>query len=325
MKTKLKSNKNNKEDNKITKENNKIHDENKKDNNDNDKDNNNNKKDGYVIKYDEWNSWSYKSNNTNFKSSSKFYGDGEEKLGREFDTVPLGQNYSYDLDIQNEKWECKKLDSDSSFRLGVDVFSKYIDVLLVLINIFTKLDKVFPKLLDNDIKKKTEIILQKIKETSKSCKTSLYDGLKKHEVSASNLIKANSIIKELKQIINSNHDIKIQTELYCSYTGKMQNYDIETAFHKLSIDNIEVDKIVKKIKSDKNYNVILLKSSLCNDLNFFNVDLQELLNKIVRETFNNKRLILVDSKKGYKPINNLQWIVCNRITSGSPRCKFINT
>lgn len=53
---------------------------------------------------DEWNCWTNKSKNTSFKSSNKEFGDGEEKLGVEYGIKPLGQNYTYDLEMPfNEK------------------------------------------------------------------------------------------------------------------------------------------------------------------------------------------------------------------------------
>lgn len=69
-------------------------------------------------KNDEWNQWTSKSTHIPFKSNIPSIGDGEQKIATEFGVQPLGQNFSYDLDIFGEKWEVKKLDSDDSFRLG---------------------------------------------------------------------------------------------------------------------------------------------------------------------------------------------------------------
>lgn len=71
------------------------------------------------IIYDKWNSWTSKSKSYSFDYKEQGTGDGEFKLGAEFGVRPLGQNQQYDLLINGEKWEVKKLDLDGSFRLGV--------------------------------------------------------------------------------------------------------------------------------------------------------------------------------------------------------------
>lgn len=76
-----------------------------------------------------WNAWTNKSKEVSFKSTEQAVGDGEHKLGAEYDVKPQGQNVSYDLDILGEKWEVKKLDSDNSFRLGIEVSSNYRQVI----------------------------------------------------------------------------------------------------------------------------------------------------------------------------------------------------
>ena len=88
------------------------------------------------IIYEEWNGWTSLSENISFKSNKKGVGDGEEKLAAEHNTTPLGQNVTYDLDINNERWECKKLDSDNSFRLGVEASKNYQPIQMKLLNIF---------------------------------------------------------------------------------------------------------------------------------------------------------------------------------------------
>lgn len=47
-----------------------------------------------MFKYNKWNPWTEKSSIISFISSSKNYGDGEEKIAKEFNTQPLGQNFS---------------------------------------------------------------------------------------------------------------------------------------------------------------------------------------------------------------------------------------
>lgn len=279
----------------------------------------------YNIKFDSWNGWTDKSKNIQFKSSSKEYGDGEEKLGEEYDTKPLGQNYSYDLHIKKLKLkiECKKLDKDNSFRLGVEVSSKYTDILICLLNIFDKLRSCAKGIkIGTKTKKEIDLLLDDIfKSTKKRC-ISLYDGLKKHEVSASNLEKANNIIKKLVKILSYENYGEI--ELYCSYSGEKKLYNICDSFTKLVIEDIQYEKISDIIGGDDVYSIIYIKNELeCNLKYFYQDDLKKQLNNIVRGLFKETLLIIVDEKKGYLPIKNMENIYCNRITSGAPRCKFV--
>lgn len=48
-------------------------------------------------KLDKWNPWTDKSQDISFKSNKSGVGDGEAKLGAEYDTAPNGQNSSHDL------------------------------------------------------------------------------------------------------------------------------------------------------------------------------------------------------------------------------------
>ena len=121
-----------------------------------------------------------------------------QKLAREYDTKPLGQNYSYDLKIGAEKWECKKLDLDGSFRLGVESQTKYSDLVSFIVNLFDKVKKAIPLLLESQLKDELINVESKAYNIPKGpSRTSLYDGLKKSEVSESNLKKANEVIEKL--------------------------------------------------------------------------------------------------------------------------------
>ena len=57
-----------------------------------------------------WNDWTEKSAAVSFQkyTGSKGVGDGEHKLGVEFDAKPCGQNSPYDLIVDGEMWEVKK-------------------------------------------------------------------------------------------------------------------------------------------------------------------------------------------------------------------------
>jgi hypothetical protein len=274
-------------------------------------------------KSDEWNSWTEKSHKIPFKSTTRTNGDGENKVGAEYKTKPLGQNYSYDLNMPfNEKWECKKLDSGNSFRLGVDVSVRYTPIINNMIHICTIISDIKDELLDDTVSKQ-EIIkwVNVINEKTTKCKTSLIHGLIKHEVSHSNLSKSSLLIEGLKKLIFIDENEKVL--LYSSFDGKEYEYSLNKAFDKLSLECIhEQDKILK-IGGREKYNRLLITKHISTHIMMFNnCSLYELLNQIVREEFREKKLILVEQIKGYKPVTKLDAIVCNRITSGKPRCKY---
>jgi hypothetical protein len=272
-----------------------------------------------LYKEDDWNSWTKKSIGISFQSNEKAIGDGEYKIGAEFDQKPLGQNFSYDLDIFEEKWEIKKMDSDNSFRLGVEIVTCYTPIIGNVIRILEKILSIRDHITNTDAGTIVKDCIDKIETISGSSKTALLDGLRKNEVSESNLGKANSIIEVLKTIlIKDEKEIK----LYSSIDGKEYGYDIIDAYKKISLERVSIkDKI--KIFGDENlYNRVLVTNEIMNDIKTFeNTTLHEELNKIIRNIFKDVKLVLVHEEKGFRPISNLDNIFCNRITSGSPRCK----
>ena len=274
-----------------------------------------------IYKDDQWNAWTKKSSRIKFKSSEKAVGDGEHKLGAEYGKKPLGQNSAYDLDVSGEKWEIKKVDSDNSFRLGVEVATHYTPVIGNVIRILENVLSIKHDLLDTVSGKIVKDCIKKIENISPSCKTPLLDGLRKNEVAESNLQKANDIIEELKTILIKD-DVKVK--LHPSVDGKIYNYDILSAFKKLSIEEIPIIDKIKLLGNEEVYNRSLITSKIIDDIKIFeNISLQKKLNKIIRDIFNNVKLVLVHEIDGYKPIGNLKNIYCNRITSGLPRCKML--
>lgn len=271
--------------------------------------------------YNIWNSWTSKSNNTPFKSTENSIGDGEQKLGKEFDTEPLGQNFSYDLYFFDTKWEVKKLDSDHSFRIGVEVSSNYTPIISSVIRILEKIDFIYAKLIESETKQSFKKLIDKLSEKTGNTSTLLLDGLRKNEVSASNLNKANDIIEHLKNyLLLDERKIK----LFSSIDGIKKDYDLQKSFIKIEVENIPIIEKVKIIGSKDDYNKLLITNEIKNDLYIFkNTSLRDLLNKIVRDIFTETQLILVHETKGFQPINNLNKIFCNRITSGNPRCKIL--
>jgi flagellin-specific chaperone FliS len=274
-----------------------------------------------IYKDDQWNAWTKKSSRVKFKSSEKAVGDGEHKLGQEYGKKPLGQNSAYDLDILGEKWEIKKVDSDNSFRLGVEVATQYTPVIGNVIRILENVLSIKQDLLDTVSGKIVKDCVKKIETISPSCKTPLLDGLRKNEVAESNLQKANDIIEELKAILIKD---KLKVKLHSSIDGKVYEYDILSAFKKLSVEKISIADKIKLLGNEEVYTQALITSRIMDDIEIFeNISLQEKLNKIIRNIFNNVKLVLVHEDEGYKPISNLKNIYCNRITSGLPRCKML--
>ena len=152
--------------------------------------------------------------------------------------------------------------------------------------------------------------------------TLLLDGLRKNEVSASNLDKASRIIDYLKTY-TVDQDSKIK--LYNSFTGELSEYSLLDSFIKLSVENISNQEKISILGSKDNYNKLLIISELQSELEIFQKNsLKEILNEIVRNIFSRDiKLVLVHEEFGFKPLTNLDNIYCNRITSGLPRCKII--
>ncbi len=273
---------------------------------------------------DVWNSWTKRSEHVLFKSQIKGIGDGESKIGAEFNIEPLGQNSSYDLFVNGEKWEIKKLDSDNSFRLGIEISSYYTPIISSVIRILEKTQGLNEHLLPSETKNEYIRIINSINTKSGSSKTLLLDGLIKNEVSGSNLDKVNNIIKDLHKLTS------IETQrlsLYNSITGKLEDYNLLDAFKKISIESVSYEIKANILGSNDNYNKLLFINEIGRDLESFERrTLKETLNDIVRDVFSHDvKLVLVHKDYGFKPITNLDRLYCNRITSGSPRCKIRET
>jgi hypothetical protein len=269
---------------------------------------------------DKWNAWTVKSVNTLFETTENAIGSGERKLGVEFDVVPFGQNFGYDLEVNGERWEVKKLDSDNSFRLGVEVTTHYTPIISNVIRILEKLTSIQNEIIDSEIGQLLQVCINKIESTSGRSNTLLLDGLRKNEVSEANLDKADDIIEELKGILLKHGSMS----LYSSIDGSKKDYDILNAFKKIIIEEISIEEKIKLIGDRDIYNRLLVTNLILDDIIIFeNISLREKLNLIIRSVFQIVKLVLVHEEKGYMPITNLESIYCNRITSGSPRCKLI--
>jgi hypothetical protein len=270
------------------------------------------------FEYDKWNKWSNKSKSTKFDEGNQIH--GEKKLGKEFDTQPLGQNHSYDLDVGGEKWECKKIDKDGSFRLGVESQTKFGELVSLVINLFDKIKILIPNLLEGETKEELKLYESYIFEKIfKPNRTRIYYGFKKSEVSESNLGKTREIINELLKLMEYDGDEK-KIELI-SPLGEKKNYCIEVAYELLKLSDIE-DFLIQEKLGD-NFNLAVIRSKLKHLEIFKKQSLKIRLDTIVRDVFLDKILVLVDNELGYKPIKNLEPLECYRLTHGGPRCKYV--
>jgi hypothetical protein len=269
-----------------------------------------------------WNTWTPKSSGIPYKSSKSYIGDGEEKLGKEFDTKPLGQNDSHDLNINNEKWEVKKLDSGKSFRLGVEIASKYNDLLYKLIGCFDLLNIMKEHLVSEYFKKRIIRILDDANTSWGTAKTPILKGLYKNEVGELNLLKLDELLEELKEITFISHN---KIKLYSSYDGEIYEYTSTEAAEKIHLEKISIDKKIKIFGSPESYDQNLIRSKIQQNLEMLkDQTLKEYLNKMVREVFDDLTLVIVDKRKGFMPISSIEKVSCYRITSGSPRCRIKN-
>ena len=271
---------------------------------------------------DSWNSWTKISEGVSWESSKSYIGDGEDKLGKEFHTKPLGQNDSYDLNIDNEKWEVKKLDNGESFRLGVEIASRYNDLLYRLIDCFNTLNIVRDHLVSELFKEKIVKILDALNASWGKTRTPILIGLYKNEVGEANLTKLDELLEDLKKIIFVPHN---KIKLYSSYDGKIYEYKSTDAIEKIQLENISIDNKIKKFGSPESFDQNFITSKIQQNLKILKGQtLKECLNKMVREVFDDLTLVIVDKKKGFMPISSIDKVSCYRITSGSPRCRITN-
>jgi len=268
--------------------------------------------------YDIWNKWSDKSKNVAYERSRDF-GAGEKKLAEEFGTTPLGQNSSYDLYVNGVKYEVKEQDTDGSFRLGVESLGEYNKIIIKLLNIFNSVEKLKSVLSDSRLKEELVKIYESIFEKKwGNSRTLIYDGFKKSEVSESNLNVAEKQINALIELMS--YEFLKKIELFSPVSALKKDFLIENAYDLLILDGQESDYIKQKLGND--FNLAVIRSSL-RELKFFKEDsLKSKLNKVVRDVFLDKKLVLVNKKMGYKIINNYENLVCYRITQGGPRCKY---
>ena len=266
--------------------------------------------------YHNWNQWTTRSIHVDFFYKEQGEGNGERKLAAEFLTVPKGQNYSFDILVKDEEWEIKELDDDNSHRIGVEVSSSYSVIKRHALRIIEGINNVS----SSECKCHYSNLINKLIAPQGRNRTSILEGLQKNELSESNLELTQKIITSLvgqKSLLSESKKI-----LYSSVDGELYEYDHRSAFRKINVENIsDLDKI-ELLGGKELFFWLLATDDSSESIDYFqNIGLRERLNNLVRMPFESTRLVLVDSNKGYFPVDDLSIITCNRITQGNPRIR----
>lgn len=274
------------------------------------------------MKYDTWNNWSDKSYHVPFKSDNKSIGNGEQKLACELNTIIQGQNQSFDMKVDGEEIECKCLDHQNSFRIGVKMNSLCTEITLHLISICEILFEII-KEIQNVSSSYTRIVMD-VYESIFQCKKSgrnkysIYEGLKKHELCASNLLILSENIEILKKLCLEESVCMIS--IFHPINGKSIFINIEKAYGIYNTISNDKNYFTQFFTNNDDYVLAIIRYYLRDKMKIFAISsLKDRLNCIVRGYFANIRLIIVDEKNGYMPIQDLSRISCIRITSGNPR------
>lgn len=274
------------------------------------------------VKKNVWIRWSEASKNILFKSNVKGVGDGEMKLCSEYKVTPLGQNSSHDIEVNNVKYECKKLDTDNSFRLGVTSQKDLIQISKHIVELFDSVKSLSSLLIDDDVKTKIDSEVNNIHTVSGRSKFSLYEGVLRSEISGTNLKKLNNVIsnivditKESKNICNNN-----MHHMYDPLDGYKKLYSADKVYGMLKLNRCS-DKVVKK-KLSTCYNHAVI-AHICNIEHFANSTVMCKLNNTVRRIFTDVTLVIVDEQRGYKLVTDTDKLVCARITNKTIRCMIV--
>jgi hypothetical protein len=281
------------------------------------------------MKYDQWNPWTEKSSTIYFKATQNKdsvtgEGDGERKLGKEYDVKPNGQNIPYDLDINNKKFEVKKLDK-GTFNTGKEAriyINKYKDSIKKCI----KQAKTVLNYIEREKLIKNLQEFNKIQEHIK--KFTDYGELS--ESKCKNSGELQTIIDYIINILDTEFIQKQKNNTILKYdiNGNKKIYTIKEYIERALMDDISKQEINETINSNLDY-YIFPKQIDCEL--FHNLDKwSQIKNVLFYEIFNNKIdvFVFVDKQKGYYPIKieeniNTKIQFC-RITKGCPRFKVIS-
>lgn len=263
------------------------------------------------INNDKWNKWSSDSLKIPYTSTITGVGPGEFRIADLFNTKPLGQNMSYDINLPSNykccNCEIKETDNANSFRTGRDGRDKLRPIkgrIITLLNIFRILVDNFS----------TEISACQIK-----------DILSIIDISPDEICKSN--IKIINNLCHSLHELKIEKNnglesatIFDSLTGK------ETSVTSLVVYNVFVaenrtDDIIKEKIGETEFIRAAILTLLNHDYIIYPRKFMEDLNGI-RVIFDNSTLILVNKKGYYILTTNIEEkISFDRITLGVPRFK----
>jgi hypothetical protein len=252
-----------------------------------------------------WKSWSDKSKDISFESTTTGVGDGEEKVARELDTNIFGQNSHYDMKpIINgipTKCDVKKLDKQDDFNTGKEgrdalrpsktLITNLLDNLnyFAISDVFT-LDEKKELSLFHDVSP-DELSKGTLKKLNKICAML---SLKKNGL--------RSTIPSVPFTVNSqtNH---MPIDLYYTICQKLElvfpsEYEpfIETIQILQRMDHVYINEPEKLVS-----------------------DLDSLVGKI----FTDIKIIIADKEKGYMIIEDTSKIHFYRITRGTPRFQII--
>jgi hypothetical protein len=263
------------------------------------------------IQLNNWIKWSDKSKNISFESNAKGIGCGEDKVGKELNTIPKGQNFCYDLDINinniTYKADVKKLDK-GTFNTGVTGRNKIRQLKNNLANLFLCFEKIYNdhniEFTNND---KIRNIIKNIMDISSD------------EVCEKNIGVIKSLLKILyDKKINIIKNIKT-SKIYDVITGKQYEENYYNIYKMLLINKTKSD-IIKIIGNDNYLQVKQLEyfeHIYIDDNQIFSNELND-----IKNIFHDQILIFVDKVKGYyimtEPNLKVDFI---RITRGTPRFK----
>ena len=252
-----------------------------------------------------WISWSEKSKDISFESSIKGVGDGEQKVAFELDTPFFGQNSTYDMmpTLNGVKIKCdvKKLDKQNDFNTGKEgrdvlrPIKTFLTVLLDCLSIFTKSD-VFTSdeklaLLQFHDVSPDELAVGTLKKLKEAC---MMLFLKKQMLRSTLPIVQFTVFSQITEIPVD------QVYHICQKSGIVFPAEVysfmETILILQKMDHIYIDEPER---------------------------LMEDLNSLVGKIFTDIKVIIVDQKKGYMMLDDINMIQFYRITRGHPRFKVI--
>jgi hypothetical protein len=252
------------------------------------------------MEYLKWNKWTDASNDIPFKSNHTGIGDGEKKTAAELNTVVLGQNSNYDMNVllNGVLVECdvKKLDNNT-FNTGVkgrNALRPIKHLLAELINIFKIM-----------------------------CTTPLLSSEEKQMLSGLDEISPDEITASIIERINEAcFMLHIKYALLRNYLPIV--YMFEDTLHPLALS---LDKyysiclILQKplpLEAQRYKDVLVFLTDVTHKYVLHPHTFKEDISNLV-SIFKDITLIFVDEEKGYCILDDICAIKFERITRGNPR------